>query len=109
MVSFSSHFVRAQIRRPLMDSEQHLNSFRRSAMRLWAGLFYSVVLICASQVAMAEDWPQFRGPGNAGLTLGKAVPERWGTNQNIGGKGPYPGAGGSPPSFGATRSSSQPP
>ena len=60
-------------------------------------LIWAVVLLgggCAG--ASAADWPQFRGPGGAGLGE-SSVPVTWSDTQNLRWKTPLPGPGSSSP------------
>ena len=43
------------------------------------------------------DWPQFRGPGGAGVAGGAAAPVEWGPDRNVLWKTELPGAGASSP------------
>jgi len=60
-------------------------------------LIWAVVLLggdCAG--ASAADWPQFRGPGGAGIGE-SSVPTTWSDTQNLRWKTPLPGPGSSSP------------
>jgi outer membrane protein assembly factor BamB len=75
--------------------------FRRT---LW------IVFILLPLWINAQNWPQFRGTGAAGLSDGQQLPERWdiqsGTNMKW--KAKIPGVAHSSPVFGETESSSTP-
>src|SRR5437763_10720892 len=47
--------------------------------------------------ALAEDWPEFRGPTGQGHYAGKSLPTEWSTAKNIAWKEPIPGKGWSSP------------
>ncbi len=47
--------------------------------------------------ALAENWPQWRGPKNDGHSGEKNVPTEWGADKNIAWKLPLPGQGSSTP------------
>jgi outer membrane protein assembly factor BamB len=47
--------------------------------------------------ARAGDWPQFRGPGNAGLSTEKRLPAEWSADKNVRWKVKLPGYGWSSP------------
>lgn len=50
-----------------------------------------------SQVAIAADWPQFRGPGSQGISSETNLPTIWTATRNIAWKAPLAGAGTSSP------------
>ncbi len=54
-------------------------------------------LSVAQLVARAEQWPQFRGPGNLGVVESPGLPESWGPHKNIQWKTAIPGHGWSSP------------
>jgi outer membrane protein assembly factor BamB len=56
----------------------------------------ALVLLRASG-APGGDWPQFRGPGGAGVSEEKGLPVEWGPDRNILWKAPLPGRGHSNP------------
>lgn len=56
-----------------------------------------VVLFSSSWTSQAADWPQFRGPGGAGVSNAKNIPVTWDANTNIRWKTPLPGPGASSP------------
>ena len=43
----------------------------------------AISIICLSSLAEAAEWPQFRGPGGAGVSAGTPVPEEWSSNKNV--------------------------
>jgi outer membrane protein assembly factor BamB len=60
----------------------------------------SIVLfaLCAPPaIALANDWPQFRGPGGNGIANEKNLPVKWGPQENIRWKADVPGRGVSSP------------
>ena len=46
---------------------------------------------------LADDWPQFRGPGGAGVCAEKSVPTEWGPEKNVRWKTALPGNGNGSP------------
>lgn len=50
-------------------------------------------------VARAENWPQWRGPQNNGISGEKGLPDSWGEGKNIAWKLKMPGAAGSTPAI----------
>jgi outer membrane protein assembly factor BamB len=50
-----------------------------------------------TQVTIASDWPQFRGPAGIGISHDTAPPVKWSATQNIAWKVELPGAGASSP------------
>jgi outer membrane protein assembly factor BamB len=57
----------------------------------------SAVLIALTPLAMAEDWPQFRGVFQDGIATAKELPTTWSLSENLLWKAPLPGPGGSSP------------
>lgn len=47
--------------------------------------------------ALAENWPQWRGPKNDGVSSEKGLPTEWGPDKNVAWKLPLPGQGESTP------------
>jgi outer membrane protein assembly factor BamB len=47
--------------------------------------------------AVAEQWPQFRGPSSSGVSENPSLPDSWSTTQNIAWKTEIPGTGWSSP------------
>src|SRR5262245_44854339 len=66
-------------------------SCRRRALLL---LFFFVVLAPSGR---AEDWPQWRGPNNYGISSEKGLPTQWDATRNVVWKLKMPGMGGSTP------------
>ena len=56
-----------------------------------------LVLVSAVAALQAEDWPQWRGVGAAGVSTEKNLPERWNAKENIAWKTPIAGTGISTP------------
>ena len=52
---------------------------------------------CVGSAALAEDWPQWRGPRGDGTSLEQNVPTHWSATQNVRWKTPIPGKGHSSP------------
>jgi len=48
---------------------------------------------------LAEDWPQFRGPGGQGHSSEKSLPTNWSETKNVRWKVPIPGSGWSSPAI----------
>jgi outer membrane protein assembly factor BamB len=57
---------------------------------------FAAFLICPT-LALATDWPQFRGPGGQGIAREKSYPVTWGEKENIRWKADLPGRGVSSP------------
>jgi outer membrane protein assembly factor BamB len=62
-----------------------------------AALSLAVAAVSLSQVAQAENWPQFRGPTGQGISSEKNVPIKWSAGQNVAWKTPLAAAGWSSP------------
>ncbi len=58
---------------------------------------FAAVISAAAGAASAGDWPQFRGPGMAGVSDEVGLPERWGPAENVRWKAALPGRGVSSP------------
>ncbi len=67
--------------------------------------FQTVLILCLTLFlglseaarALAEGWPQFRGPGGLGISKASALPTRWSDTDNVVWKTEIPGAGASSP------------
>jgi outer membrane protein assembly factor BamB len=68
-------------------------SSSRSRLVVCLGL---LVLACP---AAADNWPQWRGPTNDGISKEKGLPIKWSADENIAWKLPLPGMGGSTPAI----------
>ncbi len=66
---------------------------RHRSRFVWTALALLVVV----QVASAENWPQWRGPQNNGVSGETGLPASWSANENLKWRVPLPGAGGSTP------------
>ena len=60
-------------------------------------LFTLVVVVLATMVLQAQNWPQFRGPTGQGLADGNDLPVQWSETRNVAWKVPVPGRGWSSP------------
>lgn len=60
-----------------------------------------LLLLCAivllPQMVLAENWPQFRGPGGLGISQEKDLPVTWSEKENVAWKTAMPGYGSSSP------------
>lgn len=56
-----------------------------------------VFLVVMTRSSSAEDWRQFRGVGNAGISSDTRVPDSWDSTKNLRWKVELPGAGSSSP------------
>jgi outer membrane protein assembly factor BamB len=54
-------------------------------------------LLCLAAAARAGDWPQFRGPGGAGVSDEKQLPAEWSADKNVAWKADIPGVAWSSP------------
>ncbi len=64
--------------------------------RIALGVACSVIL-ASWTTASAENWPNWRGPKNNGISSESNVPVRWSTTENVAWKIPLPGPAGSTP------------
>lgn len=63
----------------------------------WSPAVATATFLCFSSLALADDWPQFRGPAGAGRSAASGVPNDWSDEQNLAWKATVPGAGWSQP------------
>ncbi len=66
-------------------------------MYRWTGKTMVCVLLIGASCAIAQNWPQWRGPEGNGLAPGKKLPAEWGPDKNIAWKVALPGSGWSQP------------
>ncbi len=57
----------------------------------------ALLTLLLTSLALAQDWPQFRGPGGQGHSSEKDLPLTWSERENIRWKTPLPGRGWSSP------------
>ena len=57
----------------------------------------AVVVIAVASPAVAENWPNWRGPNGDGVSTEKGLPTTWSETKNIAWKLPLPGKGSSTP------------
>ena len=60
-------------------------------------LFAAMAITAFSTSASAENWPQWRGPKNDGISNEKGLPSKWSADENIVWKAKLPGPGASTP------------
>lgn len=56
-----------------------------------------VLILCAGAVGLADNWPQWRGPGGDGACRETNIPTRWSMTENVAWKTPIAGWGNSTP------------
>jgi len=56
-----------------------------------------MILLMTAASAPAENWPQWRGPKNDGISNEKGLPTKWSETENIAWKLPMPGPGAATP------------
>ncbi|HYE14379.1 MAG TPA: PQQ-binding-like beta-propeller repeat protein [Pyrinomonadaceae bacterium] len=69
----------------------------RPSRRIARALLAFLLTCAAFSAASAGDWPQWRGPGGAGISDEKDLPEEWSDTKNVRWKTPIPGRGHSSP------------
>ena len=52
-------------------------------MKNLAPLYLTLLGILGSDAFAADHWPQFRGPGAAGVSTNAALPDQWSTTENV--------------------------
>ncbi len=65
----------------------------------WVGMaaVAVAVLVAASDAALAENWPQWRGPKNNGISNERNTPTKWSKTENVVWRLPMPGPAGATP------------
>jgi outer membrane protein assembly factor BamB len=66
-------------------------------MRLWSLSLMIVTVAVSTYAVEPTDWPQFRGPGGAGVADGATLPQTWSTKDNVAWVVDVPGRGWSSP------------
>ena len=61
------------------------------------------ILIATTSLALASDWPQWRGPTLDGRSPEKNLPTKWSATENIAWKLPLPSLSGSTPIISGNR------
>src|SRR5262245_37598681 len=56
-----------------------------------------VALLVSATVARGDNWPQWRGPDNTGVSKETGLPTEWSETKNVAWKVPMPGRGGATP------------
>lgn len=69
----------------------------KSSMRLVTTLVAAGFLVSLAHAAGPAEWPQFRGPGGAGIADQSSLPEQWSTSSNVAWAIEVPGRGWSSP------------
>ena len=65
--------------------------------RFCTSVCFVFVVVLLAQTSVAEDWPQFRGPGSQGISKAKNLPVTWSDTENLLWKTAMPGSGSSSP------------
>jgi outer membrane protein assembly factor BamB len=60
-------------------------------------LIPAALCLCLALPAFADNWPQWRGPKNDGISTEKNIPTEWGEGKNLAWTLPLPGRAGSTP------------
>lgn len=66
-------------------------------MKLWVKCLVAGAVLSCVGTATAENWPNWRGPKNNGISAEKNIPVRWSTTENVAWNIPLPGPAGSTP------------
>jgi outer membrane protein assembly factor BamB len=66
-------------------------------MRVRCTFIAALAMFIWSGTVLADDWPQFRGPGGAGVADGTQLPSEWGADKNVSWKVKIPGVAWSSP------------
>ena len=62
-----------------------------------AAIPWVAIILIVSAAVVADDWPQFRGPGGLGIGQASSLPADWGDTNNVIWKTELPGVGTSSP------------
>jgi len=66
------------------------------SLKVWCLSTVLLSLVCVPDLD-AADWPRFRGPAGAGVSLETGLPVEWSATRNVAWKAPLPGPGASSP------------
>jgi len=80
-------------KRSLFAASRPLIRVRQGRFPFWLAL----ILLAIGSLATQANWPEFRGPGAAGVAENPSLPEHWSTNENVAWKVEVPGRGWSSP------------
>jgi outer membrane protein assembly factor BamB len=64
---------------------------------VWCAACFAVGLLHSPAPALAENWPQWRGPHGNGISAEVGIPLRWSKTENVAWRTPLPGPGGATP------------
>ena len=78
------------------NSRRKVLKLRNTTGALLFALLVAVLVMTASTGAVAEDWPQFRGPNGSGVSVSTGLPEVFGPEKNVVWKTPLPPGHSSP-------------
>jgi len=80
---------------------KNIGNEREMAAKVRLIMRHVATIICATlllaMAALAEDWPQFRGPTGQGISNAKNLPTKWSASENVAWKKEIPGEGWSSP------------
>src|SRR5262245_6080422 len=71
-----------RVRYPAMFAISNSHGEETLMPRKWIVLI-GVILVGFTATGQGRDWPQFRGPGNAGVSTEKQLPAEWGKDKNV--------------------------
>src|SRR5262245_2507496 len=74
-----------------------VNAVSRSLIARWS--FACLVVLTLAGAALADNWPQWRGPTNDGICKETGLPTEWSETKNIAWKLPMPAQAGSTPAI----------
>ena len=66
-------------------------------MKRWSTVIFGIVLLAIVRFAVAENWPNWRGPRRDGTSLETDLPVKWGKTENVLWSLPLPGPAGATP------------
>jgi outer membrane protein assembly factor BamB len=66
-------------------------------MNAWKRAVVAVLAVAAGSAALAENWPQWRGPRNDGISSASGVPTGWSKTNHVAWRAPLPGRAGATP------------
>lgn len=65
--------------------------------KTWKNSLLTLACLLSAAVASADNWPQWRGPENDGISHEKNLPEKWSKTEHIAWRLPLPGPAGATP------------
>ena len=81
----------------MIDSGKHRVAAISSQRSTWCDCSFCCLSCRVRRPLIAQEWPEFRGPGGQGHSSERGLPLEWGESKNVAWKTPVPGLGWSSP------------